>query len=420
MSTEAEVQAAISNIMKIDDHVSHTSTESTETTDQEESADGETLNPHSFCIEECKYENKKQSKSMERCCMCMRWFHQTCVGIKKDDPPGVWNCESCRNIHSDVLYLKTSMKKLMATVSTMAKTMNSLNSTLIEKTTAGAKLETENQALREQVNSLTQKLQKKTWENFSSKPALVLGDSIVRDIDDTKLINTSVRSLSRANVTDVRKTLEAAPESYQSITLVIGANDCSNEDVDVMKLTKDYQELVDLAKTHVPSPDKITISSITPRTDAAGKQEKVEATNAALCNLAETNGVLFVNNDATFKLGDNTINDGYLLGDGMHLNHRGTTRLVNNLKLRAKKDGDIIKTRKRTSDRPQHNPNARSSSAHQDLSNNDGTVSFNPYGCVYCNEGGHRSSQCRHKGPVTCNKCKKQGHKAKHHIFSPR
>ena len=209
MSTEAEMQAAINNTMNIDDPGSHSSSEPNETTEHDESADHEILNqPQRICIEECKFENKKQAKAMERCCICMRWFHQACVGIKKDDPPGIWNCVSCRNIYNDVSYLKVSMKKMMTQVFAMTKTMNSLNSSLIEKTTMGAKLEAENHALRKQVNSLNQQLQQKTWETFNCKPALVVGDSLVRDIDDTKLVNTSVRSLSGAKVADVRKVLK--------------------------------------------------------------------------------------------------------------------------------------------------------------------------------------------------------------------
>ena len=62
-------------------------------------------------------------------------------------------------------------------------------------------------------------------------------------------------------------------------------------------------------------------------------QSKVESVNAALLELCTTSEVNFINNDPTFRLQDNSINDGYLTLDGLHLTKKGTERLLKNLKI---------------------------------------------------------------------------------------
>ena len=44
-------------------------------------------------------------------------------------------------------------------------------------------------------------------------------------------------------------------------------------------------------------------------------------------------GVTFISNDKSFRLADGQPNDGYLCKDGLHLNYRGTSRLIDNLRL---------------------------------------------------------------------------------------
>ena len=60
------------------------------------------------------------------------------------------------------------------------------------------------------------------------------------------------------------------------------------------------------------------LSSICPRTDNCDYQSKAEAVNASMSS-SNFGDYTFINNDPTFRLQDNSVNDGYLLPDGLHL-----------------------------------------------------------------------------------------------------
>ena len=129
----------------------------------------------------------------------------------------------------------------------------------------------------------------------------------------------------------------------------------------------------------------------------------------------------YINNDTSFKLADGSINDGYLLRDGLHLSKQGTNRLVRNLSLKIKSDhvNDVTKPAWKKSlkanetDRSQNahqkhrthktNQNHRNLPQHQDPQ----------YGCKNCGEYNHSSSNCRHGKRLQCHSCERLGHKSK-------
>ena len=96
---------------------------------------------------------------------------------------------------------------------------------------------------------------------------------------------------------------------YRNITLVVGTNDCSKQDTPETIITN-FDKL--LAESKNKATGSITVSGICPRTDNEVYQSKVESVNAALLELCTTSEVNFINNDPTFRLQDNSINDGYL------------------------------------------------------------------------------------------------------------
>ena len=52
---------------------------------------------------------------MIRCALCIIWFHEKCVGIGKDEPIGLWLCETYRSIPQtvkhDVFILKNDIEQ---------------------------------------------------------------------------------------------------------------------------------------------------------------------------------------------------------------------------------------------------------------------------------------------------------------------
>ena len=220
----------------------------------------------------------------------------------------------------------------------------------------------ENRALRKNVSKLAQQNQRLTWEmsrikSKNQKKKLFVDSSIIRDIDPVK-VNVDLRSISGAKVKDGLDNVKGQQDHVDEIMLVVGGNDCneaSRDAGDVQHILETYAALITAAKE---KSEAMTVSSIWPRLTSPKTQESTEALNAGLQELAANNGCKFVDNRATFILYDGTINDGYLLSDGVHLNRQGTNRLAKNLCLVSKDNtNDITKTsRKPPSQQARRNP----------------------------------------------------------------
>jgi len=154
--------------------------------------------------------------------------------------------------------------------------------------------------------------------------------------------------------------------------------------------------------------------------------------------------ITFINNDLTFKLSDNTVNDGYLLDDGIHLNNRGTNRLAKNMRLKIdpktvngcvakqrwhdhqprEREQNTQKSKARNANWQKVN-NRRSSRGQSEMDyrrrrdlhdthrpNEDGKTVDNRK-CWYCGENNHVSRNCRHGRKISCHNCQELGHKAR-------
>ena len=64
--------------------------------------------------------------------------------------------------------------------------------------------------------------------------------------------------------------------------------------------------------------------------------DRINTVNARLQVMCTDGGWTYVNNDPSFHLGDERINDGYLIPDGVHLTRRAVNRLAQNISLNSK------------------------------------------------------------------------------------
>ena len=408
--------------------------------------DTQSTKPQRWCVTDCHHDGKSKNKAnkkldMLRCCVCMNWFHKECIselGPFED----VWNCGKCRTVPSVIFELLNELKQLRSDIKELKKDHDDVKGTLTVVSNTCTSLKEENNTLKQQVGSLIQDLQSKQWSCFhdTDRPSLVLGDSHVKDIDETKLKNTKVVSVTGGKVADVLSHLKDADDMYSNIVVCVGTNDCGADNFVADQVVDSFKAVIDVAKTRVSDPKQISISIIPPRIDSEKTQEHVDTLNACLYSVAEDKHVSYINNDLTFKLSDKSPNDGYLQADGVNLTHKGINRLAKNLKLKSAsncKNGNVVRINppKRSSP-PQKRPDYNQ---HNEVDANDGwTVARNrrrshykntpqqsrdvntnqrtnsERRCWLCGETNHVSHSCRHGQKITCHKCYGLGHKAKH------
>ena len=264
-------------------------------------------------------------------------------------------------------------------------------------------------------------------------------------------------SVSGGRISDIRERVLSIKEKHAQIALVVGGNDCDSSAVPT-DILDEYKELIGVAKEKAA---EVTVSSVCPRvrTDKPDLKDKIDTVNAGLQMLCQDEGVSFVDNTPSFHLADGSINDGYLLSDGVHLTRAATDKLTRNLKLKVK-DGVRTVCKDRTSRQQKPSPrderedtdlshtfwsNARQKAApsarrehpgstnsrnsdrsrqgSSKYSNNDKDnyrqtkTSSQTTRCYNCYESNHVVRNCRFDKAVVCYVCGAVGHKAKHHQY---
>jgi hypothetical protein len=171
-------------------------------------------------------------------------------------------------------------------------------------------------------------------------PSLLIGSSVVKDIDQQKLKGTHVESHSGATVKIIKEKLEKNKKKYSAVTLLCGVYDADKSDANVELIVDHYRELIHEAKKHT---NIVNTSSVLPRF-RHDLQGKIDSVNAGLQVLCQEEGATFVNTDPSFRPMDNTINDGYYVPDHKNKNARiylsraGTNCLAKNLGLLCRND----------------------------------------------------------------------------------
>ena len=76
----------------------------------------------------------------------------------------------------------------------------------------------------------------------------------------------------------------------------------------------------------------VLVSSIPPITEYVIRQQRVDELNTILQDVSAKVGVTYISNDRSFRLAGGQPNYGYLCKDGLHLNSRGTSGFIDNLR----------------------------------------------------------------------------------------
>ena len=272
---------------------------------------------------------------MIRCCLCPRWYHEECVGIRCDsDRVGVWPCIECRQNGTRVTILLGTIDGLVAAVRVIGEQLATSERKNREERTATD----ENTAvLRREVISLKEQVATLTWRTFrqpSQSSSLLIGSSLVKNVSRDKLVDTDVISLPGGKLADIKKKLEQLPNGFDSITVLAGGNDCDTSPPTSAETIVDaYSAVIDTALVNART---VTISSVCPRLTTTETTNTIDAVNAGLVSLCVEKRVTFINNTSSVTLSDGSVNDGYLQRDGVHLTTAAINRVAKNLALKVK------------------------------------------------------------------------------------
>ena len=392
-----------------------------------------------MCLVSCLHgHNDKQDKDMIRCCVCAHWYHLECVKLPASEASGVWPCMECRQMPTT---LKTLVDSVQNLTSVITHTMQKLQKNEEDRKQERDELLKDNATLRDTIATLNAKITQSSWSSFRSAdkactsnpstPRVLLGSSIIRTIDEQKLDRTKVVCKPGAKIDDIKRELNNLPSGYDEVTLVVGGNDCdSKHPRSADDIVKSYGSLIDSAKTKAK---KVFISGLCPRLTSDATQEKIEAVNAGLTAACADNNVTFIDTNPMFRLQDGSINDGYLLPDGVHLTRAATNKIAKCLDLKIKNVAEgVCRDTSRAAPEPQTTRQAdnhhdtsdwtnvrhRSKRRHDNQRSTD-TRSTNAR-CYFCGESGHLHDICKHGKAITCYECGRTGHKSKLCTYSNR
>jgi len=298
----------------------------------------------------------------------------------------------------------------------------------------------ENTEWRRVISEMSQNISNLSWKSFQQpSKSVLIGSSLIRDIDANKLVDTSVVCKPGAKIKDIHNivTNELDTEGIKSLTIVVGGNDCDSiPPIPADKIVETYSNMIDDAKSKARS---VIVSSVCPRLKSPEVIDKITAVNAGLQVVCETKGVTFADSTSSFYLQDGSINDGYLLQDGVHLTHRATNKLAQHLNVHIKDRRLGVCSQKQHKNKEQNNTTRNSTpptSAPTNVTpaptnNNNAWTTVKgrqtqrterttqqerhteqAY-CFFCGEQGHSTDTCRHGKKIECNTCHRVGHKAR-------
>ena len=183
------------------------------------------------CIPKCKHHGASLVP-MIRCCLCAKWYHEDCLSLT-EDKHGVWPCPVCRQINVHIENLSGNVSSILDMVSEIRRILHShqtkYESEFSKLKEDNGKLLQKNKDLRQTVADLRTSVNKLTWKSFRNegqRSHALIGSSIIRDVTQEKLHDTEVICKRGGNISDVKTVMENLNPGYESITLVVGGNDC--------------------------------------------------------------------------------------------------------------------------------------------------------------------------------------------------
>ena len=163
------------------------------------------------------------------------------------------------------------------------------------------------------------------------KMTFVVGSSIFREVRDSDIVNGSVKCVHGGTIETIKSDLMNLKKNPKAIITQVGGNDLCEKETSV---SNDYATLVAETKTKFPNA-RLIVSGHPPRFPDEETRCKVKDFNQVTKDWCRVNDMLFMDNNDCFELQNGEVDTScfVLTGDmpNIHLNRRGTTRLLENL-----------------------------------------------------------------------------------------
>ena len=301
---------------------------------------------------ECLYQKDKKGRDQVRCSICVVWHHIDCVKVKKDEMIMIWTCYECRDLSKRVKSLETEITQMKDNQHTLMDMVSKATKLFETESQLRAKAEEELTGIRSQMTALSHQLTNQHTEliqqmsnqlkvnqvthppnpppGFHPLPPsappmkkLMIGNSILRNVDPNKLNNWEVIAKGGATVDKIHEEINKLDEDIHYSEMIIVCGSIDVESKEVSDIISDYQAMT-VSASH--KTDKIKICSVLPRTDKELKQ-KTKKLNDDLRSMCENDGHDFIDNDSMFHLMNGNVNEAYLV-DGLHLSKHGVDSLL--------------------------------------------------------------------------------------------
>ena len=297
--------------------------------------------------QKCKSKDDKNGKDQIRCIICCIWHHADCVRVLKKELEMIWTCPDCRTMATDMKEIKSELEQFVKCLQEEIKGMKdnqqqmndslkTLTACLEEERQQRIRAEGEFAGMKSQMSKLATNDKSGQVQQSSNAPVpptappipnLLLGTSLLRNVDETKLENWEVTAKGGATIEDLHQWLTKVPESksYKEVTIVGGSIDLEKKTA--VDIVSDYQAFTVSAGLRA---EKITISSVPPRNKENKELKEKREVNGKLRELCDNDGFNFIDNDPSFHLMNGEINEACLTNDGLHLSKRGVDSLLQN------------------------------------------------------------------------------------------
>ena len=117
----------------------------------------------------------------------------------------------------------------------------------------------------------------KPSSSADQQDTLLIGDSILKDVNEKGLQNTKVECKRGAKISSIKEHLDSSmrDNKYKVVIIHGGTNDCTTNDKETEDAAKTYEEMISEVKSRAPE-TKIIISTVCPRTVQIRRNTKRE------------------------------------------------------------------------------------------------------------------------------------------------